>query len=177
MWPFFAKHIFSKMKKYTVYSWMVNCVSEKFCLWQSTTISMWTNTKCLFVRSNYFYSTFRILQQYYLFDPCFNSKMLNIFLLGQISCIASISNNWSNHATEAIFYWMLIFSSHCQSDASFFLSKQFTNYQNLFSGWPLWKDKVDTWGNKTCLTIHVYNQHKHKKKTQLFTTTRYWKSR
>ena len=34
---------------------------------------------------------------------------------------------------------------------AFFCQNNLPIYQNLFSGWPLWKDKADTWGNKTCL--------------------------
>ena len=171
MWPFFAKHIFSKMKKYTVYFWMVNCVSEKFCLWQSTTISMWTNTKCLFVRSNHFYSTFKLSQQSFCLTNVFTPKY-SIFFAGSdfLYCFniqqliqplkQSFVGCWFSHFIAKV---MLVF--FCQNNLPI--------YQNLFTGWPLWKDKVDTWGNKTCL----FNQHKHKKKTQLFTTTSYRKSR
>ena len=108
MWPLFAKHIFSKMKKYTVYSWMVNCVFEKFCLWQSTTISMWTNTKCLFVRSNHFYSTFKLSQQSFCLTNVLTPKYsiyfcwVRFLVLLQYSTIEP-TMHWSNLLLDANF--------------------------------------------------------------------------
>ena len=137
------------MKKYAVYSWMVNCVSEKFCLWQSTTISMRTNTKCLFVRSNHFYSTFKLSQHSFCLTHVFTPKYSIFFCWVRFLVLLQYSTIYQT--TETIFCWMLIFSFHCQSDASFFCQNNLPIYQNLFTGWPLWKDKADTWGNKTCL--------------------------
>ena len=155
MWPLFAKHIFSKLKKYTVYSWMVNCVSEKFCLWQSTTISMRTNTKCLFVRSNHFYSTFKLSQHSFCLTHVFTPKYSIFFCWVRFLVLLQYSTIYQT--TETIFCWMLIFSFHCQSDASFFCQNNLPIHQNLFTGWPLWKDKADTWGNKTCLFMFTTN--------------------
>ena len=84
---------------------------------------MRTNTKCLFVRSNHFYSTFKLSQHSFCLTHVFTPKYSIFFCWVRFLVLLQYST--IEPTTETIFCWMLIFSSHCQSDASFFCQNNF----------------------------------------------------
>ena len=101
------------------------------------------------------------------FDPCLTPKYSIYFCWVRFLVLLLYST--IEPTTETTFCWILIFSFHCQSDASFFFVKIIYQFIKTYS-------QADHY-EKTKLIPevikHVYNQHKHKKKTQLFTTTSY----
>ena len=112
-----------------------------------------------------FYSTFKLSQQSFCLTHVLTPKYSIYFCWVRFLVLLQYST--IEPTTETIFCWMLIFSFHCQSDASFFCQNNLPIYQNLFTGWPLWKDKVDTWGNKTCLFMFTTNTNTKRKHNYL----------